>query len=148
MATLKDQIHRSMEKTMHGPQPLTDAQADDVAAFLRALRPPPPVAAARGLALDDEARERGKTLFNQSDCIDCHRSPKYTSEKVYEIGLSDEMGNRKFNPPSLRGVSQRARWFHDGRAKKLEEVFTLHGHQAEGLSTGEIRDLLAFLEGL
>ena len=56
------------------------------------------------------------------------RSPEYTSPERYDIGLTDEVGNREFNPPSLRGVSRRDTLLHDGRAKSLEAVFQKERH--------------------
>jgi cytochrome c peroxidase len=65
------------------------------------------------------------------------------------VGLRDEVGNREFNPPSLRGVSQGGPYLHDGRAATLRDVFETHRHQIrEGLKIGELADLLAFLESL
>jgi cytochrome c peroxidase len=56
------------------------------------------------------------------------------------------MGNRRFNPPSLRGVSQRAAFFHDGRAKSLADVFAVHHHPGDTrLAAAELADLLVFL---
>ena len=65
------------------------------------------------------------------------------------MGLEDEKGLKKFNPPSLRGVSQGYSFFHDGRAKTLEAVFTEHAHQRNRpLEKGELADLLRFLRSL
>jgi len=44
------------------------------------------------------------------------------------IGLIDETGNTRFNPPSLRGVHQRGRLLHDGRAESLRALFEDHQH--------------------
>ena len=63
------------------------------------------------------------------------------------MGLKDEAGNSTFNPPSLRGVSQRDHLFHDNRAASLEEVFTKFGHQI-GDDVPEVADLIAFLKSL
>ena len=65
------------------------------------------------------------------------------------MGLADEKGLSKYNPPSLLGVGQGYSFFHDGRAKTLEEVFTIHGHQlSRELSNFELADLLRFLRSL
>jgi cytochrome c peroxidase len=66
-----------------------------------------------------------------------------------DVGLRDEAGQKLFNPPSLRGVSQRQQFFHDGRAATLEEVFSDFGHQVdESLTEDELRDLVRFLRSL
>lgn len=73
----------------------------------------------------------------------------YTSADVFDVGLSDEKGMSKFNPPSLLGVSQGYAFLHDGRAKSLEEVFVVYGHQlGHMLSDDELADLLRFLRSL
>ena len=65
------------------------------------------------------------------------------------MGLHDEMGETEFNPPSLLGVSQRASYFHDGRAATLEDVLKSSHHNAEmPLKEPEIRDLKQLLESL
>ena len=54
-----------------------------------------------------------------------------------------------FNPPTLLGVGQRGPYFHDNRAASLEQVFLKHKHQLEtDLSSGQLKDLLAFLRSL
>jgi cytochrome c peroxidase len=65
------------------------------------------------------------------------------------VGLKDQHGRGKFNPPSLRGVRHRGPYFHDHRAVSLRDVFTAHKHpQAAEWPTNELEDLIAFLESL
>ena len=81
--------------------------------------------------------------------MSCHRPPEYTSPERYDVGLSDEVGNREFNPPSLRAVSRRETLLHDGRARSLEEVFQKERHpRGVELTSREIDDLAAFLRTL
>ena len=73
----------------------------------------------------------------------------YTSPDAYDVGLADEQGQKKFNPPSLRGVSQGESFLHDGRAKTLSDVFTEFSHGLEtSLSDRELADLLRFLRSI
>jgi hypothetical protein len=75
--------------------------------------------------------------------------PDYTSRGRYDIGLKDEVGNREFNPPSLRGLSGRDALLHDGRARSLEDLFRQEKHpRGTALSPREISDLVAFLKTL
>lgn len=142
---LESQIRKSVQTTMHG-KPLTDAQVEDLAAYLRTLEPPPALGVARGEKLDVD---RGREVFRKLQCATCHIPPTYTSPKTYAVGLVDELGNKLFNPPSLRGISQGGPYFHDGRAATLEEVFTRHKHQLNGeLSARGLADLLAFVRSL
>ncbi|MCI0458719.1 MAG: c-type cytochrome [Gemmataceae bacterium] len=141
MADLETQIRTSIKTTMSG-KPLTDAQVKDLAAYLRALPPPPPVGSSKA---DRAAVQRGQKVFTAQGCSNCHEPPTFTSAKTYRVW--PEGG--AFNPPSLRGVGQGERFFHDNRAASLEEVFTRHRHQLTGALSGEeLRDLLAYLRGL
>jgi len=140
---LEDVIDRSLRTTMYPD----DVSRDDVralAAYLKTLEPapvPPPA--------DTDAAARGKALFAAQGCGECHPGPRYTSDKVVDVGVHDEKGNKAFNPPSLRGVRLGGPFFHDGRAATLDDVFRVHKHQLKGeLTADEVRDLLAFLESL
>jgi YVTN family beta-propeller protein len=144
---LRQQIRKSIEVTMQGPTP-TDQQVRAIEAYLRTLRPAPSLARARG-CFDAAAAERGRLVFEQQGCVDCHERPRYTSSDAYDVGLEDESGHTLFNPPSLRGVSQRDPLLHDNRARGLREVLTFHnrGVTAE-LTPNELQDLLSFLESI
>ncbi|MFO1041607.1 MAG: cytochrome c peroxidase [Planctomycetaceae bacterium] len=145
--TLREQIQHSISSTMQG-EPLSDQQTDDLETYLRTLSPAPPPpevnsAEARGLA------ERGAALFEKLDCARCHRGPTYTSARVVDVDLADERGDSKYNPPSLRGLSQQNSFFHDARATSLEEVFTKYQHQTgTALTAEQVKELVAFLNRL
>ncbi|HND54234.1 MAG TPA: cytochrome c peroxidase, partial [Pirellulaceae bacterium] len=127
-ANLHDQVAKSLNESMHGERTTYD-RVTDMVAFLHSLRPPPP---SQPRAVDEADRvriERGKRLFDRLDCGRCHIPPLvYTSHEAYDVGLSDEAGLKKFNPPSLRGVGQGRRFFHDNRAESLESVFSDFNH--------------------
>jgi cytochrome c peroxidase len=144
---LESQIRNSVKGTMLGKTPSPE-QVADLAAYVRTLVPPPSLLVARGL-VDGEAVKRGRKVFLREKCALCHVAPSYTSPKTYDVGLRDEVGGSRFNPPSLRGVSQGGPYFHDGRAATLEEVFTRFGHELSGkLGDSELRDLIYFLKSL
>ena len=140
---LTEQTRKSITTTMHGPDP-DDEQLRALVAYMRALPPPP------RLATDDPVQvARGEKLFEARGCGVCHVAPTYTSADVYDVGLQDQHGRAKFNPPSLRGVRHRGPFFHDHRAANLREVFMKHKHpQASEWPTNELADLIAFLESL
>jgi YVTN family beta-propeller protein len=157
MSDLETQIRASVSSTMNGAAP-TDEQVADLAAFLRTLAP---VAAADratvaadaggvndGVAPQD-AVAHGRDVFLRQKCDRCHTPPSYTSRGVYDVELPDEAGLVEFNPPSLRGVVDRQRLFHDHRASDLDEVFTRWRHQLQGdLDGDELRSLIIFLRSL
>jgi YVTN family beta-propeller protein len=146
--TLAHQIRKSIELTMQSD---VEARAEDVAAlaaFLETLQPPPSLDRARG-TLDPAAVARGQAVFARRACGDCHTPPTYTSDGLRDVGLQDALGNGTFNPPSLRGVSQRGPYFHDNRAPTLDDVFRRFAHPfGEAYGEQELQDLLALLRSL
>jgi YVTN family beta-propeller protein len=143
VATLEEQVRKSFVTTLRGKAP-GDDDARAVAAFLRTLPPAPP----KG-NLDAAAVARGQAVFASRRCERCHTPPAYTSGRAYDVGLADEVGNTFFNPPTLRGVSQRGALFHDSRARSLEEVFTRFGHPDKvEMPERNVADLVEFLRSL
>jgi YVTN family beta-propeller protein len=142
--SLEEQVRNSFQSTMQGPTP-SDADVRDVVAYLRTLSPPQGLSVARG-ARADARRERGERGFEELGCIKCHRPGTFTTPGAYSLGL-DGVGMAKFNPPSLRGVSQGGPYFHDNRAASLEEVVTRFHHQlGEPLPPSEAADLIEYLK--
>jgi YVTN family beta-propeller protein len=149
---LAEQVHNSVALSMRG-EPLAPAAARDLVSYLFTLEPAPSLIDARGQRNVPQVREsirRGETVFRSLGCAKCHVPPlTYTIDTTFDVGLSDEDGRTKFNPPSLRGVSQRAALFHDGRARSLDEVTGDWSHQIDRpLTDAERRDLLTFLRSL
>ncbi len=108
---------------------------------------PPPVAF--GPRKDDEEVARGRAVFEARKCAECHAPPTFTANGRYDVGLDDAVGNRRFNPPSLRGVEYREPYFHDGRAATLEDVFLEHRHPRDAEWTAQdVSDLAAYLRTL
>jgi cytochrome c peroxidase len=148
VSTLEKQIHNSVENTMQREETLAEPQVRALAAYLKTLQPPPAVDALRGTQ-DEAAIVRGQQVFARLDCARCHAPPTYTTPGRYDVGLRDANGYKEYNPPSLRGLSQRGPFFHDLSAATLEEVFLTHGHPSgAGYSASEVRDLVAFLRSL
>ncbi|MFT5466923.1 MAG: YVTN family beta-propeller protein [Verrucomicrobiales bacterium] len=140
--SLADQLRSSIHTTMRNDhEALPEHDVEDLAAFLKTLSPPTIPTPA-----DAEAIARGSAVFQSQKCDRCHSGKTLTTADVFDVDLPDELGNREFNPPSLRGVGLRRRFFHDGRAKSLEAVFAELQHQLESpLSDLQIADLVAFL---
>ena len=142
--SLQSQVQKSIRTTMHG-EPLNDRETTDLVAYLRSLTAPPHPTPK---APEDQVLA-GQELFGNLGCRDCHQPPHYTSDGAYDIGLTDEKGRTKFNPPSLLGVSQRDRLFHDGRARGVEEVIRKFRHQLPpDIPPDDLKHLLAFLRSL
>ena len=149
------QIRKTIKVTMQGHKELTEGEMKDLIAFVRSLPAPPSVMESRAEregVLDAKLKEQiaaGATLFERQGCMDCHAQPRFTTARTVEIGVEDESGRTQLNPPSLIGLSQRNRFFHDNRVEKLPEVFEQPGHQIKGnLSDDQMSALLAFLRSL
>lgn len=103
---------------------------------------------------DAEARARGEKVFVKAGCDVCHPAPKYTDQKMHDLGFGTPDDYRsRFDTPSLRDTLRSGPWLHDGRAPTLKSIFTdhnpkdLHG-RTKGLSPQELEDMIAFLRGL
>lgn len=143
MPTLAEQVRKSVTTTMHGDS-LTDQQVADLVAYLETLQPPP-----SGVTHDKSLLARGQTVFKARGCIECHAGSKLTSSGTFDVGLTDEKNRSEFNPPSLRGVGQRDRLFHDGRAAGLDEAINKVRHKLnEPLSASDSQALIAYLRSL
>lgn len=141
MPTLAAQVRKSVSTTMHG-EPLSDQQTQDLVAYLESLNAPPPK-----IADNEKLLVQGRTVFESHGCHRCHAGETLTTTGTFDVGLIDEHDTREFNPPSLRGVSQRGRLFHDGRARNLDEVVLRFRHKLdEPLSKDESQALLAYLK--
>ena len=145
---LHEQVSKSVRGTMQGKQlPMT--QIIDMVTYMHSLPPAPPLLP----AFDDDADRRllkqGQSVFESAGCVRCHIPPlTYTSDLTFDVGIHDEAGHKLFNPPSLRGVSQRDSLFHDARAKTLEDVLEQGHFLQQPLTREEQTALVRFLKSL
>ena len=104
---------------------------------------------ARGELIAEQIK-RGSQLFETLKCSECHAPPTYTTVNTYDVGIQDEHGLKDFNPPSLRGVSQRYGLFHDNRAADVRAVLEDHAHPdgSISLSKSDLEALIHFLESI
>jgi cytochrome c peroxidase len=124
------------------------------------------------MAISDGAK-RGFQLFNtKANCAACHSGWRFTDDGFHDIGLPSEDPGRAaqvpdeptlqhaFKTPTLRNISARAPYMHDGSVATLDAVLV---HYASGfvsrpslspemhrlgLTAAERADLLAFLQSL
>ena len=108
--------------------------------------------------------ERGKSLFfaTETQCATCHTGPYYTDSrterpfKLHDVGTGGGPGEKlgpAFDTPSLLGAYRVNSYLHDGRAKTLTEVLTVHNKgdkhgKTSQLSPTQVDDLAAFLKAL
>jgi cytochrome c peroxidase len=149
--------------------PIPDAQLDDLVAYLESLPPPAapggpdPVQAsaarttaiARGRAIFFRTTtKRGEPIPEKNRCATCHPPPHYSTLEPADVGTGTPFDNfTAFDVPHLTGIGRKAPYLHDGRARSLEEVWTLphvedkHG-QVTDLNKTELNDLVEFLRSL
>jgi DNA-binding beta-propeller fold protein YncE len=146
--TLAKQIRTSVTETMQRGEEISDGDVAALAAYVETLELPPPLDELRGTS-DPAGIARGKLVFEHHDCARCHAGPTFTTPKTYDVGLTDKLGNKLYNPPSLRGLSHRGPFFHNNSAATLEDVFQKHQHPGgASYSEEEIRDLVKYLRSL
>jgi mono/diheme cytochrome c family protein len=131
---------------MAGPL-LTDEQKSAMQAWIDTL-PALPVAA----GLDRSAVARGAALFQDPKlaCATCHAGASLTNNETVDVGTG-----RPLQVPSLRGLSWRGPFMHDGCAATLTGRFSAascgggdrHGATST-LTAAQVGDLVAYLESL
>ncbi|MDR3340938.1 MAG: beta-propeller fold lactonase family protein [Candidatus Symbiothrix sp.] len=101
-----------------------------------------------------DAKQKGKKLFEQAGCIQCHNGQYYTDLTKYDVGTGDgDDEGRLFDTPSLRETWRTAPYLYDGRAATLKEVFTKYNsgdrHGAtKNLSKEELEALILYINTL
>ena len=149
---LRQLARDSMMKSMQGPEP-TEADLDALMAYLQTLdfKPNPNANPHGELSLQVK---RGEAVFNAKGCDTCHAALNYTTPVAYDVGLEETLDPYKgFNPPSLRGIYNRAPYLHTGGARTLEQLLTRF-HKPSRLTgkpdptPAELTDLIAFLKTL
>ena len=129
--------------------PTDELPVGRLSAYLKTLSPAPSLHLARKEMPSNEVLAEARTIFETAGCQNCHAGSALTSRDTYDVGVHDEQGETLFNPPSLRGVSQRSPYFHDGRAETLADVLKTSHHNSEmPLSETQIEQLQLLLESL
>ncbi len=141
--SLPAQVQKSIRTTMHGSA-LRPERLNELVVYLRSLKPPPKMKKAANTIV-----QKGREIFLKQGCAECHAGPLYTSDGTFDVQLVDKAGNRKFNPPSLRGFAHRVSFFHDGRFDRGADVVEVAKHKLQSeLTAEEVAALLAFLDSL
>ncbi len=144
-----------------------DDKLEDLVAYLESLPPPrPDPGAGRVAELAAGARQRGQAIFERQQrkdgsefpvaerCSTCHSGPHFSNLLLADVGTrsaTDKTG--EFDVPHLTGIASKAPYLHDGRARTLEEIWTLSGVGDQhgvvtDLNKSELNDLVQYLRGL
>lgn len=129
---------------------LPEAVAADMVQYIKSLKPvPSPLLVHGGLS---PAAKRGKLLFSQAGCVQCHVPGLYTDRKLHDVGTVTRLdASPKFRTPTLIEAWRTAPYLHDGSAATVRDVLTTrnprdgqHGDVA-ALTEQELDDLCAYV---
>ncbi|MGL4781049.1 MAG: YVTN family beta-propeller repeat-containing protein [Bacteroidales bacterium] len=114
--------------------------------YLKQLRPVPSPYLTDG-KLTPKA-EKGRKVFDNLGCAECHSGPYFTNGKMYRIGDDVEFENG-WDTPTLIEVWRTAPYLFDGRAAELKDVFKIHKHGIKAKITDkEIDELTEYVNSL
>jgi YVTN family beta-propeller protein len=109
----------------------------------------------RGKAIFERtANKFGKTIPESNQCAYCHSGPKYTNQKLANVGTGKKTDRSPLvDVPQLTNVAYSAPYLHDGSARSMEEIWTIfnpgdtHGFTND-LTKDELNDLIEYLRTL
>ncbi len=146
--------------------PIPPRDLEDLVRFLEAQPPARTVHRSQMGKPPTEAQERGRQLFFatqqpngkpipvQRQCQTCHRPPLFTNRLPSDIATKGRFDSTNyFDTPHLLGVASTAPYLHDGRAKTLEELWTVYQtNDMHGVSSymnkHQLNDLIEYLKTL
>ena len=97
---------------------------------------------------------KGKEIPVNNRCITCHPAPYYTIKKPFDVStLAHSDDSILFDTPHLNNIWASPPYLHDGRAKTLEEIWTLYGKDdrhglTSDMTKNELNDLIEYLKSL
>lgn len=137
--TLQFQDGPRFARVLMRTDPIPGPQLDELAAFIVHL---PPVRSIPYSQLDKgltPVQRRGRDLFfatrrtdgtpipRNRQCSSCHRPPLYTNRLISSVGTQSARDPKDgFDTPHLIGIGASAPYLHDGRARTLEEIWTVY----------------------
>ena len=153
------------EKYFYRSQSFNTSQLTDLVAFVLSLPSRPnryrspdgqlTAAQERGKAIFERTQAKsGRTIPESNRCYSCHSGPKYTDNKSFDVGTGRATDRSALvDTPQLPDIAYSAPYLHDGRARSLEEIWTIfnpkdqHG-VTNDLTKDELNDLIEYLRTL
>jgi len=96
----------------------------------------------------------GEVIIESNRCVTCHPAPLYSNLLKANVStLSETDDPILFDTPHLNNIFASAPYLHDGKAKTLEEIWTVygeddkHGHVNDMTKT-QLNDLIDYLNSL
>lgn len=125
-----------------------ESYAQAVDAYLISLQPLPSPFLING-KLSPSAK-RGKKIFRQQGCQDCHPHPIYSDMKMHTFASPNDMlGEQSLDSPTLIEVWRTGPYLHDGRCESMKAVFEREEHGLnKPLSSNDLNDLVTYVLSL
>ena len=163
--TLAQECGPRTEKYFYRSQSYNSAELADLVTYIFALPLRPnryrlpggelTPAQERGKAIFDRTMDKsGKPIPQENQCAYCHSGPKYTDQKMFDVGSGKPTDRSPIiDVPQLTNVAYSAPYLHDGTATSLEEIWTVFNpHDTHGvtndLTKDELNDLIEYLRTL
>ena len=138
------------------------SELSDLVSYIRSLpNPPNPHRAPNGELTASQTRGRffferthtkdGALIPESNRCITCHPPPLYTNRTSADVGSASPTDSvTTFDVPHLTNIYATAPYLHDGKARSLEEIWTLYNaHDTHGvtrdMTNQDLNDLIEYL---
>jgi cytochrome c peroxidase len=109
----------------------------------------------RGKKIYERTKDNsGNEIPMNNRCVTCHPAPYYTNLKQFDVStLAASDDSILFDTPHLNNVYASPPYLHDGRAKTLEEIWTLYGiddkhGKTSDMTKNDLNDLIEYLKSL
>jgi len=162
--TLKRQCGPRLAAFFTRVDPFTPEQSEALERYIVTIQRPPnrfrpteelTPAQRRGKVLFEREYDKSGNLLQPTQrCVFCHAPPYFTNRNQYDVGTASELDTHGvFDVPHLNNIYDSPPYLHDGRARSLEEIWTLynpqdkHGHTND-LTKAELNDLIEYLKTL
>jgi len=127
--------------------PVDETDANNIDAYLKSLRPKPSPYLVGGEL--SPLAVRGKKIFGEIGCADCHSGPYFTDMKKHGMRYSTGMDkDRRFDTPTLIELWRTAPYLYDGRAASMEEALLIKSSRVEALSEEDRQALTEYVLSL
>jgi len=142
--------------------PFPENELDDLVAYIESL--PPPLhpqgtelnaAQLRGKHLFERAADKdGEEIAPGDRCTFCHPPPLFTNRLPSTVATKAKTDTvEQFDTPHLVGIGFSAPYLHDGRARTLEEIWTVHSPEnthgkVNDMTKAQLNDLVEYLKTL
>ncbi len=102
-----------------------ESTASDIDAYLKSLTPVESPHRING-RLTPSAK-KGKRIFEQAGCAECHSGKYYTDQKKHDVGI--DPSKTLYDTPTLHEIWRTAPYLYDGRALTIQEVLTQYNQE-------------------